>query len=133
VFGVATAVAVLAGALLVGDSVRGGLRDLVVGRLGATDCQHGLSLRGAGCARPSSSWPVVRHEALIWRLSGDHDPRLHISLGITYAGLGRKSDALRETNQTLGFPLARVGFEGSVFIELAALISTNTSAFIPGA
>jgi hypothetical protein len=26
-----------------------------------------------------------------------------------------------------------VGFEGSVFIELAALISTNTSAFIPGA
>ena len=37
VLGVATAVAVLAGALLVGDSVRGSLRDLVVGRLGATD------------------------------------------------------------------------------------------------
>jgi putative ABC transport system permease protein len=37
VFGVATAVAVLAGALLVGDSVRGSLRDLVVGRLGKTD------------------------------------------------------------------------------------------------
>ena len=37
VFGVATAVAVLAGALLVGDSVRGSLRDLVVGRLGNTD------------------------------------------------------------------------------------------------
>jgi ABC-type lipoprotein release transport system permease subunit len=37
VFGVATAVAVLAGALLVGDSVRGSLRDLVVGRLGRTD------------------------------------------------------------------------------------------------
>jgi ABC-type lipoprotein release transport system permease subunit len=36
-FGVATAVAVLAGALLVGDSVRGSLRDLVVGRLGKTD------------------------------------------------------------------------------------------------
>jgi putative ABC transport system permease protein len=36
VFGVATAVAVLAGALLVGDSVRGSLRDLVVGRLGKT-------------------------------------------------------------------------------------------------
>jgi hypothetical protein len=37
VAGVATAVSVLAGALLVGDSVRGSLRDLVVGRLGKTD------------------------------------------------------------------------------------------------
>ena len=37
VLGVATAVAVLAGALLVGDSVRGSLRDLVVQRLGRTD------------------------------------------------------------------------------------------------
>jgi ABC-type lipoprotein release transport system permease subunit len=37
VLGVATAVAVLAGALLVGDSVRGSLRTLVVQRLGATD------------------------------------------------------------------------------------------------
>lgn len=37
VFGVATAVAVLAGALLVGDSVRGSLRDLFLQRLGKTD------------------------------------------------------------------------------------------------
>src|SRR5512134_2297493 len=37
IFGVATAVAVLAGALLVGDSVRGSLRDLLLGRLGKTD------------------------------------------------------------------------------------------------
>jgi len=35
--GVATAVAVLAGALLVGDSVRGSLRDLVLNRLGRMD------------------------------------------------------------------------------------------------
>jgi putative ABC transport system permease protein len=35
--GVATAVAVLAGALLVGDSVRGSLRELVLQRLGRTD------------------------------------------------------------------------------------------------
>ena len=34
--GVAAAVSVLAGALLVGDSVRGSLRDIAVGRLGAT-------------------------------------------------------------------------------------------------
>src|SRR5512132_3162274 len=37
VLGVATAVSVLAGALLVGDSVRGSLRDLLLGRLGKTD------------------------------------------------------------------------------------------------
>ncbi|MFZ0751364.1 MAG: hypothetical protein WAM70_18520, partial [Pyrinomonadaceae bacterium] len=37
VFGVATAVAVLAGALLVGDSVRASLRDLFLQRLGATE------------------------------------------------------------------------------------------------
>src|SRR5881397_3622831 len=37
VLGVATAVSVLAGALLVGDSVRGSLRDLVLQRLGRTD------------------------------------------------------------------------------------------------
>src|SRR2546427_12606342 len=37
VAGVATAVAVLAGALLVGDSVRGSLRDLVLQRLGRTE------------------------------------------------------------------------------------------------
>ena len=37
VLGVATAVAVLAGALLVGDSVRGSLRDLFLQRLGKTD------------------------------------------------------------------------------------------------
>jgi ABC-type lipoprotein release transport system permease subunit len=37
VLGVAAAVAVLGGALLVGDSVRGSLRDLVLARLGKTD------------------------------------------------------------------------------------------------
>jgi ABC-type lipoprotein release transport system permease subunit len=37
VAGVAAAVTVLSGALLVGDSVRGSLRDLVLGRLGRTD------------------------------------------------------------------------------------------------
>jgi putative ABC transport system permease protein len=37
ILGVATAVAVLSGALLVGDSVRASLRDLVLGRLGKTE------------------------------------------------------------------------------------------------
>src|SRR5262249_33780827 len=44
VLGVATAVAVLAGALLVGDSVRGSLRDLVLQRLGRAD--HVVSSAG---------------------------------------------------------------------------------------
>ena len=35
--GVAAAVSVLAGALVVGDSVRGSLRDIALGRLGRTD------------------------------------------------------------------------------------------------
>src|SRR5580700_8990920 len=37
ILGVATAVAVLSGALLVGDSVRASLRDLVLARLGKTE------------------------------------------------------------------------------------------------
>src|SRR5580658_9271985 len=37
ILGVATAIAVLTGALLVGDSVRASLRDLVLGRLGKTE------------------------------------------------------------------------------------------------
>jgi putative ABC transport system permease protein len=42
--GVAAAVSVFAGALLVGDSVRGSLRDLAIGRLGATE--HVVSSAG---------------------------------------------------------------------------------------
>ena len=37
VLGVGAAVAVLAGALIVGESVRGSLRDIALGRLGRTD------------------------------------------------------------------------------------------------
>ena len=44
VIGVAAAVAVLAGALVVGDSVRGSLRDLALGRLGKTE--HVISSQG---------------------------------------------------------------------------------------
>ena len=57
VLGVATAVAVLAGALLVGDSVRGSLRDLVVQRLGRAD----QLILSSGFFRE--------------QLTGDHEPR----------------------------------------------------------
>ena len=51
VLGVAAAVSVLGGALLVGDSVRGSLRDLVLSRLGRTErCRRvdGILQGGAG-------------------------------------------------------------------------------------
>ncbi len=47
ILGVATAVAVLAGALLVGDSVRASLRELALSRLGNTD----LMIAGTGFFR----------------------------------------------------------------------------------
>src|SRR5262245_51758128 len=59
VVGVATAVAVLAGALLVGDSVRGSLRDLVVQRLGRTD----LTLTSSGFFREQLADDLNAHEA----------------------------------------------------------------------
>ena len=55
--GVATAVAVLAGALLVGDSVRGSLRDLVEQRLGRAD----LAVERAKATGRNAD-PAVRQE-----------------------------------------------------------------------
>jgi ABC-type lipoprotein release transport system permease subunit len=59
--GVATAVAVLAGALLVGDSVRGSLRDLVLERLGRTD--HVVA--GAGFFRDQLAADVAAAAPLV--------------------------------------------------------------------
>jgi ABC-type lipoprotein release transport system permease subunit len=59
VMGVATAVAVLAGALLVGDSVRGSLRDLVVQRLGQTD----LVVASAGYFREALAGDMRQEQA----------------------------------------------------------------------
>ena len=58
VVGVATAVAVLSGALLVGDSVRGSLRDLLLRRLGATD----LVITSAGFFREALAVDVSAAE-----------------------------------------------------------------------
>jgi ABC-type antimicrobial peptide transport system permease subunit len=58
VAGVATAVAVLAGALLVGDSVRGSLRDLFLGRLGNTD--HVIT--SAGFFQEQLATDIQNHE-----------------------------------------------------------------------
>jgi putative ABC transport system permease protein len=70
--GVATAVSVLSGALLVGDSVRGSLRDLAVGRLGRVDSaivspqyfDEGVAARlgPAGAAPLITATAIVTHE-----------------------------------------------------------------------
>jgi putative ABC transport system permease protein len=59
VVGVATAVAVLGGALLVGDSVRGSLRDLVQQRLGRTD----VTLISSGFFREQLAGDLISDEA----------------------------------------------------------------------
>ena len=48
ILGVATAVAVLAGALLTGDSVRASLKDLFLSRLGNSDCASVRERGGPG-------------------------------------------------------------------------------------
>jgi putative ABC transport system permease protein len=58
VAGVATAVAVLAGALLVGDSVRGSLRDLFLQRLGNTD----QVITSTGFFREQLATEIQKHE-----------------------------------------------------------------------
>ena len=70
ILGVATAVAVLSGALLVGDSVRASLRDLVLARLGKTEAvatsaqffREQLSRDVAGSAPIIALQGVVTHE-----------------------------------------------------------------------
>jgi ABC-type antimicrobial peptide transport system permease subunit len=81
--GVAVAVSVLAGALLVGDSVRGSLRDIAVGRLGNADyvvssagffrdaLADDLHTAGAGAAAPLIvASGLVTHEASGRRAAG---------------------------------------------------------------
>ena len=66
VLGVATAVAVLAGALLVGDSVRGSLRALVLERLGRTD----LALLSSGFFRGQLADDLRAHAEFDTRFEG---------------------------------------------------------------
>ena len=73
--GIAVAVAVLAGALLVGSSVRASLRDLALARLGATE----LVLSSTGFFRAALADDLRRLPWPIWRRSngspGVDEPR----------------------------------------------------------
>ena len=75
ILGVGTAVAVLAGALVVGDSVRGSLRDIALGRLGRTvsvltvasfvreELATEIAARGGAAAPMVVATGIVTHEA----------------------------------------------------------------------
>lgn len=117
--GVATAVAVLAGALLVGDSVRGSLRELVAGRLGRTDfvitgenpfreqlaadmaAQRGILLRAhsifalegivSSGSRMASKVAVYGVDEGFWKFHG-----VHLSLDAPSGGTARLSPPLAE-------------------------------------
>ena len=79
VLGVAIAVSVLAGAALVGESVRASLRDLFLNRLGATDSV----ILGSGFFREAladsfpASCPLIAMEGLV---IGDHGRASHVSV-----------------------------------------------------
>ncbi|HKE03281.1 MAG TPA: ABC transporter permease, partial [Blastocatellia bacterium] len=66
ILGVATAVAVLAGALLVGDSVRASLRDLALARLGKTD----FVVTGQGFFREQLAGDLQAHDQFAASFNG---------------------------------------------------------------
>src|SRR5215475_12526364 len=66
ILGVATAVAALAGALLVGDSVRGSLRDLALARLGRTD----LVITASGFFRGRLAGELQSHDQFAANFNG---------------------------------------------------------------
>ncbi len=83
ILGVATAVAVLAGALLVGDSVRASLRDLALARLGKTDfvitstgffreqLSDDLQSHDQFAANFNGACPIIALEAVVTRDEGN--------------------------------------------------------------
>jgi ABC-type antimicrobial peptide transport system permease subunit len=91
IFGVATAVAVLAGALLVGDSVRGSLRDLFVQRLGQTD--HVIT--ASGFFREKLSEDLQRDGALVSRGLSSICPLIEFAGSVTNGTLKTRAGNVR--------------------------------------
>ena len=88
--GVATAVAVLAGALLVGDSVRGSLRDLVLQRLGRTD----RIVVSTGFFREALA-DDLRGDAAFAAAFSDITPLIVMQGLVTRAGSGRRASRVQ--------------------------------------
>lgn len=117
--GVAVAVAVLSGALLVGTSVRGSLRDLVVQRIGATDVvvasdrffREDLedALASAEGASPTSACPIISLEGVLSREDTSRRSRAVQVYGVDdrfwkFHGISRSGPEGRTT--LVGRPLA---------------------------
>src|SRR5262249_25467914 len=80
--GVATAAGVLGGALLVGDSVRASLRDLVLGRLGNTGyvvSRNGF-FREELASAFGSACPMIAVEGMVAQGSGGGRRALHVQI-----------------------------------------------------
>jgi putative ABC transport system permease protein len=89
--GVAIAVSVLAGALLVGDSVRGSLRDLFLQRLGNTD----IVVTSAGFFREQLAWDITNHEEFGRAGFGAAAPLIALEGSITHEASGRLGTGIR--------------------------------------
>src|SRR5437899_6073244 len=91
VLGVATAVAVLAGALLVGDSVRASLRDLFLQRLGKTD--HVIS--ATEFFREQLAGEMESHKE--FAAGGFHAtcPLIELEGGVSHQTSGRRATGVR--------------------------------------
>ena len=79
--GIAAAVAVLSGALIVGDSVRGSLRELALGRLGRTDA----FVRSAGFFRDDLAVDIAK------QTGSDTAPLIATTALVTHEGSGRRA------------------------------------------
>ena len=110
--GVATAVAVLSGALLVGDSVRASLRDLFVQRLGQTDqvitstgfFRDQLAIDIQGDSQFASAGFVAACPLIALPGTITHEPSKRIASGIKVYGVDERFWKFhhREKNQATG-------------------------------
>jgi putative ABC transport system permease protein len=114
VLGVATAVAVLAGALLIGASVRGSLRDLVSQRLGNTD--HIVTSTGffrEQLAAEVGGVPVIALEGVV-----EHEPSHRRAGGVKVYGVSHEFWIFNNLGKEVGLA-AQAGRDAFVSEDLA--------------
>src|SRR5687768_3143090 len=120
VLGVATAVAVLAGALLIGASVRGSLKDLVSQRLGNTD--HIVVSTGffrEQLAAELGGVPVIALEGVV-----EHEPSHRRASGVKVYGVPHEFWIFHDLGKQVGLA-AQAGRETFVSEALANELGTD--------
>src|SRR5678815_4983162 len=91
VLGVATAVAVLAGALLVGDSVRASLKDLFLQRLGSTS----YVVTGSSFFRERLASDIQAQKEFAQSGFGEACPLIALEGTVTHEGSKRRGSGIR--------------------------------------